>query len=140
MSDDQEKILSRFSIALEQNCNEFDVPLTAAAIDGLRSYYELFLKWNRRLHLVSPSSPEEFATRHVLESLFLVRHLRRHARIIDVGSGAGLPSIPCLIVRHDLNATLIESSQKKAVFQSEALRAVGLSNRATVVASRFEDV
>jgi len=140
MSDDKEKILSRFSIALEQNCNEFEVPLTAAAIEELRSYYELLLKWNKRLHLVSPCSPEEFATRHVLESLFLVRHVRRHARVIDVGSGAGLPIIPCLIVRHDLNATLIESSQKKAVFLSEALRAAGLSDRATVVASRFEDV
>ena len=129
----------RFIIALEQDSEEFDLQLPPAALQKLRDYFERLLKWNQRLHLVAPCSPEEFATRHVLESLYLLRHLRPNARVVDVGSGAGLPMIPCLILRADLCATLVESSQKKAVFLNQTLRAGGLSDRAKVVASRFED-
>src|SRR6185369_15999394 len=87
-------------------------------------YYSLLTRWNPRLHLVAPCSPEEFATRHVLESLMLLQHLPHGAKIADIGSGAGLPIIPCLIVRPDLHATLIESSAKKSVFLREALNTV----------------
>src|SRR6185503_20249093 len=81
---------------------------------------------------------EEFAIRHVLESLMLLKHLPDGAKIADIGSGAGLPIIPCLIARPDLHATLIESSQKKSVFLREVMNQLGLE--ASVIAKRFEDV
>ena len=56
----------------------------------------------------------------------------------DVGSGAGLPIIPCLIARPGIQATLIESSPKKAVFLREALRLVGAHHTAKVIVERFE--
>jgi 16S rRNA (guanine527-N7)-methyltransferase len=129
--------------ALKEHGREFGVDLRAEDTAQLGRYYELLLKWNSRLHLVAPCSPGDFATRHILESLFLLAHLPQNARVVDVGSGAGLPIIPCLIVRNDLRATLIESSQKKAVFLREALR--GLHHhghhpeRGRVIAGRFED-
>jgi 16S rRNA (guanine527-N7)-methyltransferase len=106
----------------------------------LSSYYELLNSWNARLHLVAPTSPREFATRHILESLVLVRYLDDGARVADVGSGGGLPILPCLIVRRDITATLVESSRKKAVFLREALSQLKLSGRAAVVAGRFEEL
>jgi 16S rRNA (guanine527-N7)-methyltransferase len=60
--------------------------------------------------------------------------------VTDVGSGAGLPIIPCLIMRDDLRATLIESSQKKVVFLREALRPLGGQEPPHLIAVRFEDV
>jgi len=60
--------------------------------------------------------------------------------ICDIGSGAGLPIIPCLIARPDLTATLIESSQKKSVFLREALNQIGISNRGTIIAKPFEEI
>ena len=128
----------RFLIALRARAPEFGVELSAPAIKLMARYYETLLKWNPRLHLVAPCSPEEFATRHVLESLMTVRHLPQGARLVDVGSGGGLPVIPCLIAREDLSATLIESSQKKGVFLSEALRTGGASARARLIVARFE--
>ena len=116
----------------------YDLALTAETLSQLAEYYRLLTHWNERLHLVAPCTPEEFATRHVLESLMLLKHLPQNAKIADVGSGAGLPIIPCLIARADLEATLIESSQKKAVFLREALNAVG--RKATIVAKRFEEI
>ena len=116
----------------------FDLTLSDETLAQLREYYILLSRWNDRLHLVAPCTPEEFATRHILESLLLVKHLPENAKIADVGSGGGLPIVPCLIARGDLEATLIESSQKKAVFLREALNATGKS--ASIVARRFEEI
>jgi 16S rRNA (guanine527-N7)-methyltransferase len=131
-------IMQTFEQSLLSNMHAFDVVLTPDDLERLRTYYSLLTRWNDRLHLVAPCSPEEFATRHVLESLMLLKHLPHGAKIADIGSGGGLPIVPCLIVRPDLEATLIESSQKKAVFLREAIGAVG--RKATVMARRFEDV
>jgi 16S rRNA (guanine527-N7)-methyltransferase len=130
--------LERFEQSLRSRMSSYDLTLSAETLSQLEEYYRLLTHWNERLHLVAPCSPEEFATRHVLESLLLLSHLPQHATVADVGSGAGLPIIPCLIARDDLEATLIESSQKKAVFLREALNAVG--RKATIVARRFEEI
>src|SRR5882762_8411128 len=114
----------RFSQALRDRARDFSVDVKNDDVDRLTNYYRLVLKWSPRLHLVGPCSPEEFATRHILESLVLLTHLSHDGLIADMGSGAGLPIIPCLIVRADLRATLIESSQKKVVFLKEALKRV----------------
>jgi 16S rRNA (guanine527-N7)-methyltransferase len=130
--------LQRFEETLVSNMHTFEVELTPDDVERLRTYYSLLTRWNDRLHLVAPCSPEEFATRHVLESLLLLKHLPHGAKIADIGSGAGLPIVPCLTVRPDLEATLIEASQKKAVFLREAIGAVG--RKATIIARRFEDI
>lgn len=130
----------RFTNALLLHATPFDVHLDATATKRLREYYELVLAWNGRLHLVAPCSPEEFATRHVLESLLALQYIKAGTHVLDVGSGAGLPVIPCLIAQPDLSATLVESAKKKSVFLREALRQAGASVRAKVIAERFEKV
>jgi len=127
-----------FKLALKSNEAAFNLELSEQTVAQLAKYYSLLTRWNDRLHLVAPCAPEEFAVRHVLESLLLLKRLPSNATVADVGSGGGLPIIPCLIARPDLEATLIESSQKKVVFLREALTRLGL--RAVVVASPFEDV
>jgi len=116
----------------------FALHLPEETLAQLGEFYSLLTRWNERLHLVAPCSPEEFATRHVLESLMLLKHLPQNAKVVDIGSGGGLPMIPCLIARSDLDATLIESSQKKAVFLREALSRLRLN--AVVVPQRFEEI
>ena len=130
--------LQRFEQSLSSGMSSFGLALSRETLSQLGEYYRLLTHWNERLHLVAPCAPEEFATRHVLESLLLLRHLPQRATVADVGSGAGLPIIPCLIARPDLEATLIESSQKKAVFLREALNTAG--RKATIVARRFEEI
>jgi len=128
----------RFEQTLSSRTASYGLELSSETLTQLTEYYRLLTRWNDRLHLVAPCTPEEFATRHVLESLLLLKHLPRDAKIADVGSGAGLPIIPCLIARADLEATLIESSQKKAVFLREALNR--LKRTATIIARRFEEI
>ena len=132
--------VEQFRRALVLNGAEFGIEFPSEQIERLISYYELLLKWNPKLHLVAPCSPEEFAVRHILESLTLLTHLPANAHVADVGTGAGLPIIPCLIMRADLHGVLIESSQRKAAFLKEALRAIKPRDRTQLIVARFEDV
>lgn len=132
-------LLKDFLDALMSHAPAFGVQLSAENRKRLGDYYKIVMAWNPRLHLVAPCAPAEFATRHVLESLAMLSFLSTDARVLDVGSGAGLPVIPCLAVRSDLQATLVEASQKKAVFLREALRTIEAHARAEVIAKRFEE-
>jgi len=129
-----------FDKALAENSAAFGVELTDGVRARMCDYFEAVARWNARLHLVAPCAPAEFATRHVLESLVALPYIPKGASFADVGSGAGLPAVPCLVARADLSAALVESSQKKAVFLRETLRGLGLSERARVAAERFEKV
>src|ERR1044071_9466746 len=124
-------VMNRFEQSLVSNMGSFNLDLSAETITRLGEYYSLLTRWNDRLHLVAPCAPEEFAVRHVLESLMLLRYLPENAAVVDVGSGGGLPIIPCLIARPDLEATLIESAQTKAVFLREASSQLHL--KATII-------
>ena len=131
--------LQEFTETLDAHAARYGVRPGARQRSRLGVYYEHLSKWNARLHLVAPCSAAEFAMRHVLESLMAAAHMPKGARVCDVGSGGGLPVIPCLIVRPDLlHATLVEASTKKAVFLREALSRLELQDRARVVAERFE--
>ena len=129
----------RLQTALATKMGEYALELSEQAIEKLSSYYLLLTRWNERLHLVAPCAPEEFAQRHILESLVLLRFFPADANVVDVGSGAGLPIIPCLLARSDLRATLIESSPKKSVFLREALGQLSIAKQATIIAKPFED-
>lgn len=134
------KQTAQFTAALRAHAPDYDIEFSEEVIQQLTSYYQIVNTWNPRLHLVAPCSADEFARRHILESLMLLKHLPDAARIVDIGSGAGLPTIPCLITRVNLSAVLIESAKRKAIFLREALAHVGRGNSATVIAQRFEDV
>ena len=125
--------------ALQANQSLFGVNIESA-VERLADYYELLVEHNPRLHLVAPCSAEEFATRHILESLTMLEFLPKNANFIDIGSGGGLPALPCLIVRDDLMATLVESKEKKAAFLELAIQKLGLDKRASVENKQFTEV
>ena len=131
---------SEIAEAIRTNQNAFGVEVPEEKIERLADYYRLVQENNPILHLVAPCSAKEFAIRHILESLMLLEYLPEAAKFADVGTGAGLPSIPCLIVREDLFAFLIESKQKKIGFLKPALQTMLLSPRARVIHRQFDEV
>ena len=131
---------SEIGEAIRTNQNAFGVEVAEEKIERLADYYRLVQEINPILHLVAPCSAEEFAIRHILESLMLLEYLPEAVKFADVGTGAGLPSIPCLIVREDLFAFLIESKQKKIGFLKPALQTMLLSPRARVIHRQFDEV
>jgi 16S rRNA (guanine527-N7)-methyltransferase len=136
---DLNKATSTLRATLASEASAYGVTLDEKNLEVLGMYYEILQRWNSRVHLVAPCTPEEFATRHILESLVMLRYLPVGAKVAEVGSGGGLPMLPCLIVREDLTAVLFEISQKKSVFLREALIHTGVSTRALVRNERFED-
>jgi len=110
--------------------------LKASQLDRLEAHYQLLISWNRKMNLTRITDPEEAARLHYCESLFLGTVLPPGPlSVCDVGSGAGFPGIPLAIYREDLNVTLLEADQRKAVFLREAVR--GLPN-ASVLNERLE--
>lgn len=129
-----------FITALKTHQSLFDVELCDRHVERLADFYDFVQEHNPILHLVAPCSAAEFATRHILESLTLLEYLPKSARFADVGTGAGLPAIPCLLVREDLSATLIDAKQKKADFLNLVVSKLGLGDRVSVVARQFHEV
>lgn len=130
---------NEFIEAIKTHQAAFELDLADEKISALADYYELIQKNNEFLHLVAPTSAEEFALRHILESLTLLKFLPNKMRFADVGTGAGLPSLPCLIVREDLRGVLIESKIKKVGFLEEAVEKLNLAERVKVVNKQFEE-
>lgn len=130
----------QFINTVEINQTSFGVSINDEKIVELADYYEFVQKHNAILHLVAPCSAEEFAVRHILESLTLLEFLPENAKFADVGAGAGLPALPCLIVRQDLRGVLIESKPKKADFLKEVLAKFGLGKRTIIQNKQFEEL
>jgi 16S rRNA (guanine527-N7)-methyltransferase len=101
------------------------------------TYYAMLADWNTRLNLTAIISPEDVAKKHFLDSFAAAPYLKNEARIIDVGTGAGFPGIPLLILRPDLTLTLMDSQQKKLVFLDAVLKELKLP--AECVHARAED-
>jgi 16S rRNA (guanine527-N7)-methyltransferase len=130
--------VDRFHAALAQHAPEYGVSFTPEQLTKLGEFYEHLLKWNDKLHLVAPCEPEEFATRHVLESLCALPYIPQGARVADIGSGGGLPIVPLLVMRPDINATLIESSAKKYVYLHETAVKILPDSFTRIITFRFE--
>jgi 16S rRNA (guanine527-N7)-methyltransferase len=102
----------------------------------LLDYIALIEKWNRVYNLTAIREPEKMVSHHLLDSLAVAPHL--HAkRLLDVGSGAGLPGIPLALAKPDTHVTLLDSNHKKAAFLNQAVMELKLKN-AEVCSERVE--
>lgn len=100
-------------------CSSLGLDITKEMISRFETYTSLLLEWNKRIHLVSKGDAKsDRILRHIIDSLliFKVVDMPKSANIMDLGTGAGFPSIPIRIVRDDVCLTLVESSHKKTLF------------------------
>jgi 16S rRNA (guanine527-N7)-methyltransferase len=114
-------------------------PLPDLAIDRLLAYRDLLLKWNRTYNLTAITSPQAAIALHLLDSLAILPWLAGCARLLDVGSGGGLPGLPLAIALPQLDVTLIDKVAKKTAFQRQAVIELELEN-VTVADGRVEDL
>lgn len=102
----------------------------------LLDYIQLIEKWNRVYNLTAIREPEKMVSHHLLDCLAVAPYL--HAtRLLDVGSGAGLPGIPLALANPAMQVTLLDSNHKKAAFLNQAVMELKLKN-AEVCSERVE--
>ncbi len=121
---------------------ELGVALDDSAIEKLGAFLALLLAMNEQLNLTAIRDASEGWSRHILDALSLVpllKDLPKGARVLDVGSGCGVPGLPLAIVRPDLDVTLLDATEKKVAFLRDAAAALDLS-RVDAVCGRAEDV
>jgi len=115
-------------------------PLTEPEADLFKKYLELLLKWQRSQRLVGSSDPDWIVDHILLDSLLFLRLLPSGARrILDVGSGAGVPGVPLKIVLADAALTLLEARAKRVSFLSAVVRELGL-RECEVLNARLEAI
>jgi 16S rRNA (guanine527-N7)-methyltransferase len=121
---------------LARGLDALHLPLGSEAQQKLLDYLALIEKWNRVYNLTAVREPRQMLTQHVLDSLAVAPHVTGE-RLLDVGSGAGLPGIPLALALPRTRVTLAESSHKKSTFLNQALIELGLKN-VEVVNARVE--
>lgn len=112
--------------------------LDAALATPLLRYLALLNEWNAIHNLTAIRDPSQQVPKHLLDSLSLLPWVPAHGRLLDVGSGAGLPGIPLALARPGLEVTLLDSRNKKVRFCQAAIEALGLGARVRAVHARVE--
>lgn len=121
------------------------VPAAASAVFGprlsLAEQFALLLAVDGVTRgLIGPREPERLWTRHLLNCAAITELFPPAARVVDVGSGAGLPGLVIAIQRPDLRVDLVEPLQRRVDFLSFAVRELGLGERVQVIRGRAEDL
>ena len=115
------------------------IGLPADAEARLQAYVALLAKWNRAYNLTAIREPERMVTHHVLDALAILPHLpgRDGLRVLDVGSGGGVPGLPLAIARPGWHVTLLDANSKKTAFLTQAAIELPARN-VDVVTARVE--
>lgn len=130
------------SAAIKEGSSELGLQLAPDQCERLASFAALLVKWNRVHNLTALDRPSDVLTHHLLDSLAIVPELvrgpaGRTPRILDVGSGGGLPGIPIAIALPEAHVTLIDRVQKKTAFLQQVRVELALPN-VEVVHARVE--
>ncbi|MCG8422936.1 MAG: 16S rRNA (guanine(527)-N(7))-methyltransferase RsmG [Proteobacteria bacterium] len=121
--------MSNWEIALSDGAAQLGVQLASTQHDILCNYLQLIKKWSKHYNLTSTDDPRELVLLHIVDSLAVVPHLPTHtARLLDVGSGAGLPGVPIAVLRPDIQVTALEPVNKKYAFLATVKRELTLPN------------
>lgn len=123
---------------LKAGLAEIDLKLDDAIQARLLDYLALMDKWNQAYNLTAIRKPLEMVDKHLLDSLSLLPHVK-NAPLLDVGAGAGLPSLVIAIVRSAADVTLVDAVAKKVNFMQHVIRTLKLPN-ARAIHSRIEDL
>lgn len=116
---------------------------TTDQLSQFTTYYEMLIETNKYLNLTAITDPHEVAVKHFVDSLTALDDkdliFKEGAKLLDLGTGAGFPSIPLAIMRPDLEIVLFDSLQKRLNFLSDVISKLGL-HKVTTLHGRAEDI
>lgn len=129
---------------LSRAAAELGLPVSHVQVEQLLAYVALLVKWNRVYNLTAVRDPADMLRQHVVDSLAALPALMRHlstgsGRVLDVGSGAGLPGLVWAMAAPAMSVTCVDTVGKKASFMQQVVAELALT-RASAVHGRIEDL
>ena len=128
--------LTRFFLQASQEVSVF---LSAQQVELFWLYLQELLDWNRTFSLTGIKNPDDIIIKNFIDSLTPLPYLDSSGRLLDIGSGAGFPSIPLKIASPELEVQLVEASRKKVSFIKHLIRTLGLKG-VSVLHCRVEEM
>ena len=126
----KEKIATKFK--------EFDINLSEKQLQQFEQYYNLLIEWNNKFNLTAITELDAVIEKHFIDSVLPLQNLKNQ-KVIDIGAGAGFPSIPLKILNPDIELVMVDSVNKKITFLQAVMDVLGLKN-ARAIHSRVEDL
>lgn len=123
MSQPDEDMIRR---AIERGAREAGLTITEAEIHALETFAAELRKWNRTVNLTAITADDETAAKHFIDARIFTGHVRSGERVLDIGSGAGIPAIPLKIFKPTVNVVSVDAVGKKILFQRHVARLLGL--------------
>lgn len=132
-----DKVFMSIERSIIEGSERLGISLTAEAVARLVAYLALLERWNRAYNLTAVRDPEAMVIRHLLDSLSILPWVEG-PRVLDVGSGAGLPGIPLAVARPNCQFCLLDSNGKRTRFLTQVAAELHLAH-VDVVRGRVED-
>ena len=107
---------------------EYGITITDTQVKQFELYYKLILEWNEKFNLTSILEQHDVIIKHFLDSVLICEHLKENAQLIDIGAGAGFPSVPIKILRPDIEIVMVDGLNKRITFLNEVINKLGLKN------------
>ncbi len=113
---------------------KFNIEIKAHQAENLEKYEKMMLEYNEFMNLTAITEHEEVMEKHFLDSITLISSgkLSLGCTLIDIGAGAGFPSVPVKIVREDIKLTMLDSLNKRVNFLNDVIEKVGLKDSRAV--------
>ena len=128
-----------FSAILKAYSEAIEVSIAEEQNKQFFEFMNTLLEWNEKMNLTAITEPKEVILKHFIDSLTINKYIKKEAKVIDVGTGAGFPGLPLSIVRKDAKITLMDALNKRINFLNEVIVKEGLENVVTIH-SRAEEL
>lgn len=131
--------MSVISETIKVWADENEIAVSEVHLEKFEDYARILVEWNEKINLTAITEPKEIAVKHFIDSLTVLKsfNIKKSSSMIDVGTGAGFPSVPLKIMRDDINLTLLDSLNKRINFLSQLCESLDI--KAQTIHSRAED-
>ena len=126
----KEKIKTKFE--------EYNLSLTEKQLQQFEHYYNLLIEWNNKFNLTAITELDAVIEKHFIDSVLPLSNLKQQ-KVVDIGAGAGFPSIPLKIMNPDIELVMVDSVNKKVTFLQAVIEVLELTNT-RAIHSRVEDL